>query len=97
MVDILTVPMEDNDADASTVGEYLSRLLSELWRYDEGFSGKRPFGNSGWKYDVYLALVQASLVTGVIEDGYLESVDSDAADNLIQEAIARMGKPKGVS
>lgn len=51
--DVLSFPMEDNDADAGTVGHYLYSLLWMVWQHGEGFSGKRPFGNSVWECDLY--------------------------------------------
>jgi hypothetical protein len=29
-----------------------------LWDEEDSFSGKRPFGNSGWKWDVYTAFLE---------------------------------------
>ena len=43
--------------DSETIRQYLYQLLRSVWRENEEFSGKRPFGNSGWQYDVYKALV----------------------------------------
>jgi hypothetical protein len=43
----------NSDIGEVTIREYLRTLLSELWREEESFNGKRPFGNSGWQYDVY--------------------------------------------
>lgn len=87
--DVLAIPMKaGNDAGASTIKEYLVKLLSELWREGEGFSGKRPFGNSGWEYELYLPLVTSGAVNGKLDsEGYLEKVDQDAANTLIFEAI----------
>ncbi|WP_025157210.1 hypothetical protein [Leifsonia aquatica] len=47
---ILDLPMnpDENDANASSIREYLGKLLWTVLYEDEGFSGKRPFGNSGW-------------------------------------------------
>lgn len=88
---VLATPMGKNDAKAETVGAYLTALLREVWREEEGFSGKRPFGNSGWQWEVYLPLVKAGFVAGQLdEDGYLEDVDQDAADELIHAAIDAM-------
>lgn len=53
---ILNVKMVENDADAETIRDYLKALLTKLWCEDEGFSGKRPFGNSGWQNEVYASL-----------------------------------------
>ena len=87
---VLACPMnpEDNDAEASTVREYLIALLRTLWREQEGFSSKRPFGNSSWDWDLARALVQAGLVEGGLdEDGYLDWANSGAVDRMIGEAI----------
>lgn len=54
--DVLALPMPDNDAGAATVREYLQALLLVLWMEEEGFSGKRPFGNSGWQGELENAL-----------------------------------------
>lgn len=89
--EILALPMSINDAGATTVRAYLTALLVTLWQKDEGFSGKRPFGNSGWKYDVYKALVDGGAVTGKLDsDGYIETVDDAAADELVFQAIEAM-------
>lgn len=86
--EILFVPMGPNDAGAETIGDYLAKLLSFVWQYDSEFDGKRPFGNSGWKYEVYAALITAGLVEGKLDkDGYVESVNYYDADTLIYEAI----------
>lgn len=94
---VLSCPMQKNDARAETVGEYLSTLLHVLWEENEGFSGKRPLGNSGWEYEVYEALARRGLVQGLVfdEDGYVEEFpyeDERKADELILAAIDAMGK-----
>lgn len=90
-MDILDLPMGRNDADAKTVRDYLKKLLSELWRKEDGFSGKRPFGNSGWQDDVYGALIRGGAVGGKLDsEGCVEDVDTSRADKLIQEAIAAL-------
>lgn len=88
---ILDLPMGRNDAKATTVRDYLKALLSELWREEEGFSGKRPFGNSGWKYEVFKALIDGGAIAGKLDEhGYVEQIDSDAADRLVQKAIVSL-------
>lgn len=85
---VLSFPMEDNDADAETVGHYLYSLLWMVWQHGEGFSGKRPFGNSSWEYDLYKPLVAGGFVRGELdEDGYIDDVDEMAANKLIFECI----------
>lgn len=64
----LALPMQDNDAGAGTVREYLATLLHLLWDEQEGFNGKRPFGNSGWDYDIYRALIAGGALAGTYDD-----------------------------
>lgn len=87
--EVLAVPMNrPNDAEAGTIKEYLIKLLTELWEKGEGFSGKRPFGNSGWEHELYLPLLEAGAVNGKLDsEGYIQEVDSDAANTLIFDAI----------
>jgi hypothetical protein len=91
---VLDLPMPDgNDANAATVREYLVELVREVWIQEQGFSGKRPFGNSGWQADLHPPLVQAGLCAGTVdEDGYTEGVDRQAAYQLILAAIDELGK-----
>jgi hypothetical protein len=90
-MNVLEIQMGENDADAGTIGDYLRALLTELWLKEESFSGKRPFGNSGWQNEVYTALVKADAVPGEIDgDGYLMSCETEAADRLVLEAIDKL-------
>lgn len=85
---VLACPMPENDARAKTVRDYLVKLLSMLWHEESEFSGKRPFGNSQWQYEVYEALVRAELIEGEFdEDNYLVELDDEYADELILRAI----------
>lgn len=86
---ILDITFESMDLNKKvSIREYLKELLKMVWIEEEGFSGKRPFGNSGWKYEIYKALIVAGLVTGAIDShGYIEKVDGKEADRLIKEAI----------
>ena len=92
--DVMKLKIGDCDAGENmTVGGYLEALLTKLWREGEGFNGKRPFGNSGWKYDVYKPLIREGLVDGVIdEDGYIEEVDYAKADEFIAKLITSIFK-----
>lgn len=51
-VQLLATPLPENDSGADTVGGYLGALLERLLDDGEAFSGKRPFGNSGWEWDL---------------------------------------------
>lgn len=91
MKKILDLEMQENDANAKTVRDYLKSLLATLWQEDEGFSGKRPFGNSGWKYDLYIPLVKAGIVAGKLDaDGNVEECATAEADELIGKCIAAL-------
>ena len=70
--------------DNLTCREYLCALLKTLWREGEGFSGKRPFGNSGWDYDLIDALVSGGCVP--------EGGDGDA---FVLDMIAEMRQGVG--
>ena len=74
--------------DNLTIRDYLHKLLWDLWAKGECFNSKRPFGNSGWECDLYTPLVAHGLVAGSVdEDGHIEDVDRQAADDLVFEMI----------
>jgi hypothetical protein len=75
-----------------TLREYLLALLLTLWDEQEDFSGKRPFGNSDWAFDVYAALIKAGHLKGTLDsDGAVEDYDEDGGHQLVRLLIARMG------
>lgn len=85
---ILDIVMPDNDAGAETIRVYLKELLLTLWWEGESFSGKRPFGNSGWEWDLYGALVNAGKIEGSFDEyGCLTDFDRAAGYQLIVDAI----------
>jgi hypothetical protein len=76
------------DGNKITVSVYLWKLLQTLWDEKECFSGKRPFGDSGWERDIYKALINGGFVCGTIDEwGCLDDVDQKAADALVEELI----------
>ena len=69
----LDVRFDSDAGDNLTVREYLQRLLAQLWNEQEGFSSKRPFGNSCWEYDLYTPLAKAGFIQYAREfDGCIE-------------------------
>lgn len=87
---VLAVQMDplENDAGASSVREYLVTLLATLWYEQEGFGGKRPFGNSSWDYEIYKPLIREGLMDGSFdEDGYVEEIDTKTGHKLVAQAI----------
>lgn len=93
---ILDLQLDVNNAGAQTVREYIAALAAEVWRWTECFSGKRPFGDSGWTDDLYAPLVKAGLIDGSFdEDGGLDDVDTVAGQAMIRDAIAHLGGSRG--
>ena len=89
--DVLLIPMSENDAEAEDIKDYLKQLLCKLWADGEQFSGKSPFGNSGWEYELYAALIKAKAINGVLdENGYVQQLndrETKRANSLIYDAI----------
>ena len=85
---ILSISFFSDDLERNvTIKEYLKELLLVLWSQQEGFSGKRPFGNSGWSWDLYKALIENGVKCGSLDsDGYVEHVTDDA-DEIIRYCI----------
>ena len=86
--EILDLPMEENDSGANTIRGYFKALLTTLFEEEEGFSGKRPFGNSGWTRDLLKPLVVAKVIPGRIDDeGYVFDYDEDKFNSTIFRII----------
>jgi hypothetical protein len=86
-------PMPSNDAGTTTIRAYLVELLAALWNQGEQFSGKRPLGNSGWRYDLYEALGQAGLIACRQARDDWNDWDEQAGDRLVTLAIRALGGP----
>ena len=72
-----------------TIRDYLIELLATLWNQGEGFSAKRPLGNSDWCWPVYQTLVEHGYIEGKVDarDGSVVDVDIKTADKFITELI----------
>jgi hypothetical protein len=96
---VLALPMEENDAGQTTIHGYLVALVDGVWEEREGFSGKRPFGNSGWEWELYAALSHGGLIPGIFDkDGYADPFlmspeTRKRADTLIGLAIGALLNP----
>lgn len=80
-----------DDPEGGTVREYLVALLSRLWKEGEGFSAKRPFGDSDWEFRVYEGLIRGGFLQGDPES--FEDFDTKAADVYIQGLIECLAHP----
>jgi hypothetical protein len=93
---ILDLPMQENDADAGTIRAYLIKLLAAVWEDGEGFSGKHPFGNDDWEWDLQEPLVRAGYIAGRFDEGYLVDFDEKTGEKLIASAIQALGEVSAV-
>jgi hypothetical protein len=62
------------------VRDYLRKLLETLWDDGECFSGKRPFGNSGWEWEIYDALGRAGFIAGVLAEQHFNMSSKQKAE-----------------
>ena len=88
---IFRFPMDHKDSGAKNIGDFLRILLLTLWREGAGFSGKRPWGNSCWEYELYAPLIRYGAIKGKLdEEGYVSEVDTKEADALIELLIEKI-------
>jgi hypothetical protein len=72
----------------TTIKGLLQELLMALIHEEEGFSGKRPFGDSDWMGELYVPLIENQLVSGSLDElGDILSVDENQAKKLLFELI----------
>ncbi len=89
---VLDTIIEHPDEGDTTLRQYLQLLLKTLFRESDGFSGKRPLGNSGWEIALAVGLVKAKLLKGKLvydRNGDVEDVEFKWTDfnRLINDAI----------
>lgn len=78
---------DDLDRELS-IKEYFHELLKVLWDEKEGFSGKRPFGNSGWEADIAKCLVKNGFVKGKLDsEGDLQECNWQAVDMFVMKEV----------
>ncbi len=82
--DILNLPMV-GEWRGQSIRDYLCDLLDTIWDEGEAFSGKRPFGNSGWEHDLYAALAAKGYIDA-------EKLDSDDEFNYNDDSISKANK-----
>lgn len=100
MTETLTEPTDQQLLDAPFVGDdyipkevtsprgYFKALLRKLWDEGDGFSGKRPFGMSGWYMDLAETWIKAGYLEGQFDDdGYVEDYDAVTYEKYVQRCI----------
>jgi len=90
---VLNLKTLEGQDDELTIREYLVALLTQLWADGEGFSGKRPFGDSGWEYELYTPLVKHGFIKGTMMDDEdcIKEFDRESARELIFKCIDELG------
>ena len=75
--------------DGISIKGNLGMLLQTLWKEGEGFSVKRPFGDSDWRYThFYVPLALAGLIDARIDErGYPRDIDTEKGDKIVLELI----------
>lgn len=87
----LNIRFDSDAGDNITVRDYLFKILMMVWDEGEGFDGKRPFGNSGWDYELYRVLVMNGFTPGKIDnDGCIKSIDKCVAHEYVSGLIRYM-------
>lgn len=85
----LSLRFNSDAGDNLSIRDYLYKLLDTLWKEEEGFSGKRPFGNSGWMYELYTPLVKNDIIEGTLdENGYIDDLNYKQANGFVSALIA---------
>jgi hypothetical protein len=88
---VLDLKFKSNDLGKKvTIRQFFFELMKTLWIEQEGFSGKRPFGNSCWDGDLISCLIKNKLIKGKLdEDGYLADYDKKADDKYVMSQILK--------
>lgn len=90
----LAVRFDSDAGENLSVREYLQKLLETLWEEQEGFSGKRPFGNSGWDFELYVPLIREKFITGALDEyGYVAEFHLEEAQAFVAALIREVFKP----
>jgi hypothetical protein len=85
----LDLRFNHHDLGDVSLREFYCNLLLKLWEDPYGFSGKKPYGNSGWDEPVYAALIKAGVMSGEFDsEGYIKRCDFDEGSEFVSKMIA---------
>ena len=83
----------DCDLGRVSVRHFLIELAKQCWIEGESFGGNRPFGNSGWQYEVYYALADAGFIKGKRVGNEWLTLDDKAGHKLILACFDAIQSP----
>ena len=75
-----------------TLRQYFCRFVKEMFIWGEGFSGKRPFGESMWRHELENALRESGALLPEPPDAPKEDGDESAEFLVILQLIALMAE-----
>lgn len=78
--------------DMLTLRQYFCRIVEEVFIWGEGFSGKRPFGESLWFHELVNALRESGALLPEPPDAPKEDGDESAEFLVILQLIALMAE-----
>lgn len=71
-----------------TIKDFFKELLKTLFKEQEMFDSKRPFGNSDWDSDLIVCLIKNNIIYGKLdEDGFIEDYDWKECYKIIEILI----------
>ena len=70
-----------------TLRSYLEKLTHMIWKHQECFDGKRPFGNSDWAAHTIESLLVENGITGMKKSDYDYEYDCSLANEIIHRCI----------
>lgn len=56
-------PERTNTLTPISIKQYFQKIIFTLWEDPESFSGKRPFGDSGWAFDIICTVEEKTRLT----------------------------------
>lgn len=66
-----------------TLRQYFCRIVEEVFIWGEGFSGKRPFGESWWRHELVDALRESGALLPEPPDAPKEEEGDESAEFLV--------------
>ncbi len=87
----LSLIVEPYDLKEMTVRSYMLELVAAVLIEEESFSGKRPFGESGWRVGIEEALIKGGFLKGKVnEPGYGCTFDPQDFKKLVRNLVKAM-------